>query len=96
MDFRKKRWISEKKTWISEKKGGFTYGIKDTSLSREQEEGEAIIGRNAIDEEVIEYDFGKFEHLVAYLILSHQVSFGVFLPLWIWDSFFFVFGETTS
>jgi len=34
--------------------------------------------------------------LVAYLISSHQVSFGVFLPLWIWDSFFFVFGNKSE
>ena len=43
-------------------------------------EGEAVTGRNAIKEEVILYDFGKYELLVAYLILSHQVSFGGSFP----------------
>ena len=61
---------------------------KNTSSSKKQEEGEAVTGRNTINEEVIKYDFGKYEHLVAYLISPHQVSFGVFLPLWIWDAFY--------
>ena len=67
--------------------------------SRKQEEGEAVTGRNAIDEEFILYDFGKYEHLVDYLISSDQVSFGV--PSLVDLGFFFLcfreqVGETTS
>ena len=49
-----------------------------------------------IDKEIIKYDFGKYEHFVAYLISHHQVSFGVFLPLWILGCLLIVSGQKSE